>query len=36
MAFTILVLGKFKLILHLIDIDLSDGNIQIGLEVAWK
>ena len=36
MSFTIAVLGKFKLILHLIDVDASDGNVQIGLELSWK
>ena len=36
MAITLLVFGKYKLILHLIDIDPSDGNIQIGLELSWK
>ena len=36
MAITILVLGKYKFILHLVDVDPSDGNIQIGLELSWK
>jgi len=36
MGITILAFGKYKLILHLIDVDPSDGNIQIGLELSWK
>jgi len=36
MEITIAIFGKYKLILHLIDVDPSDGNVQIGLELSWK
>jgi len=36
MEIIIAVFGKYKLILHLIDVDPSDGNIEIGLELSWK
>jgi len=36
MSFTIAVLGKFKLILHVVDLDPTDGNIRVGFELRWK
>jgi len=36
MSFTIAVFGKFKIILKLLDVDPSDGNIAIGIELSWK
>lgn len=28
--------GNIKVIIHLIDIDPTNGNLQIGLEICWK
>lgn len=36
MSFTIKIWGPIRIIIHLIDIDPSDGNIQVGIELAWK
>jgi len=36
MSFTIAVFGKFKIILKLLDVDPSDGNVAIGIELSWK
>lgn len=36
MSFTIAVYKRFKLIFHLIDVDPTDGNIMVGLEISWK
>ena len=36
MSFAIAVYKRFKIILHLIDLDPSDGNIKIGLEIRWR
>jgi len=36
MSITIKLFWKLKLIIHLVDIDVSDGNVRIGLELNWK
>jgi len=36
MSITIAVIGKYKLILHLADLDPTDGNVSVGLELRWK
>jgi len=36
MSLTIAAFGKFKIILHLVDVDPSDGNVRLGLELRWK
>ncbi len=35
MSITIKLFWKLKLIIHLVDVDLSDGNVRIGLEINW-
>ena len=36
MEFTIAIWKRFKLIIRVLDIDPTDGNIKISLEVSWK
>lgn len=28
--------GPVHLVIHLIDIDFSDGNVQVGIEIKWR
>ncbi len=35
MSFTWKIWGPVSIIIHLIDVDPSDGNVQVGIEIRW-
>ena len=36
MRFELVIVGKVKLIIHAFDLDLTDGDVGVGITLSWK